>query len=63
MVCCAIRCDLTRDSVDEDASPCEKTMADSVTAVLANTSTSEKLLHVTQDERNKISYEIIAANP
>jgi hypothetical protein len=48
--------------VNEDASPCEKAMADSVTVVLANTSISEKLLHVEQDERNIFSYEIIAAN-
>jgi len=62
MVCCAVGCGLSRDSVNEDAH-CEKAMAVSVTAVLANTSISEKLLHVAQDERNKFCYEIIAANP
>jgi hypothetical protein len=48
--------------VNEDVSPFAKAMADSVTAVLTNTSISEKLLQVKQDERNTFSYEITAAN-
>lgn len=62
MVCCAVYCGLFRDSVNEDASPFAKAMADSVTAVLANTSISEKLLQVKKDERNTFSYKITAAN-
>jgi len=63
MVCCAVCCGLSCDSVNEDASPFAKAMEDSVTAVVANTSISEKLLHVKQDERNTFLYEITAAKP
>lgn len=62
MVCCAVCCGLSRDSVNEDAPPFAKAMADSVTAVLANTSIIEKLLHVKQDKKNTFFYEITAAN-
>jgi hypothetical protein len=48
--------------VNEDAPPFAKAMADSVTAVLANTSIIEKLLHVKQDKKNTFFYEITAAN-